>query len=97
MARSGPLLTEAQWQKIAPLLPQSPQGPTLRYGKPTDLVFASRRTPGRTPKGLRHRTPSKQVLVPHYPRTRRNIKGRPFWSRVWVFASIPAERNAPNG
>src|SRR5579864_6418937 len=25
MARSGPLLTEAQWQKIAPLLPQPPQ------------------------------------------------------------------------
>ena len=24
MARSGPLLTEAQWQKIAPLLPQPP-------------------------------------------------------------------------
>ena len=23
MARSGPLLTEAQWQKIAPLLPES--------------------------------------------------------------------------
>jgi len=25
MARSGPLLTEAQWQKIAPLLPQPPR------------------------------------------------------------------------
>jgi transposase len=25
MARSGPLLTEAQWQKIAPLLPQPPK------------------------------------------------------------------------
>ena len=25
MARSGPLLTEAQWQKIAPLLPKPPQ------------------------------------------------------------------------
>src|SRR6266446_6490016 len=24
---------------------------------------------------------------------RRNIKGRPFWSRVWVLASIPTERN----
>ena len=29
--------------------------------------------------------------------SRRNIKGRPFWSRVWVFASIPTERNALNG
>ncbi len=28
---------------------------------------------------------------------RRNIKGRPFWSRVWVLASIPTERNALNG
>ena len=28
---------------------------------------------------------------------RRNIKGRPFWSRVWVLASIPTERNAFNG
>ena len=27
----------------------------------------------------------------------RNIKGRPFWSRVWVLASIPTERNALNG
>ena len=26
MARSRPLLTEAQWQKIAPLLPKPPQG-----------------------------------------------------------------------
>jgi hypothetical protein len=25
MARSGPLLTEAQWKKIAPLLPQFPK------------------------------------------------------------------------
>ena len=25
MARSGPLLTEAQWKKIAPLLPKPPQ------------------------------------------------------------------------
>ena len=25
MARSGPLLTEAQWKKIAPLLPQPPR------------------------------------------------------------------------
>src|SRR5258708_39029735 len=25
MARSGPLLTEAQWQKIAPLLPKPPK------------------------------------------------------------------------
>jgi uncharacterized membrane protein YphA (DoxX/SURF4 family) len=29
--------------------------------------------------------------------TRRNVKGRPFWSRVWVLASIPTERNALNG
>jgi hypothetical protein len=29
--------------------------------------------------------------------SRRNIKGRPFWSRVWVLASIPTERNALNG
>src|ERR1039457_1388688 len=29
-----------------------------------------------------------------FPVTRRNIKGRPFWSRVWVHASIPTERNA---
>jgi hypothetical protein len=29
--------------------------------------------------------------------TRHNIKGRPFWSRVWVVASIPTERNALNG
>ncbi len=29
--------------------------------------------------------------------TGRNIKGRPFWSRVWVFGSIPTERNALNG
>jgi len=28
---------------------------------------------------------------------RRNLKGRPFWSRVWVLASIPTERNALNG
>jgi hypothetical protein len=28
---------------------------------------------------------------------RDNIKGRPFWSRVWVLASIPTERNALNG
>ncbi len=27
MARSGPLLTEAQWKKIAPLLPKPPQAP----------------------------------------------------------------------
>jgi hypothetical protein len=26
-----------------------------------------------------------------------NIKGRPFWSRVWVLASTPTERNALNG
>jgi hypothetical protein len=26
--------------------------------------------------------------------TRHNIKGRPFWSRVWVLASTPTERNA---
>ena len=32
-----------------------------------------------------------------HPVTRRNIKGRPFWSRVWVLASIPTERNALNG
>ena len=32
-----------------------------------------------------------------FPITRRNIKGRPFWSRVWVLASIPTERNALNG
>jgi hypothetical protein len=32
-----------------------------------------------------------------YPRSRRNIKGRPFWRRVWVVASIPIERNALNG
>jgi hypothetical protein len=25
MARTGPLLTEAQWKKIAPLLPQPPK------------------------------------------------------------------------
>ena len=25
MARSGPLLTEAQWKKIAPLLPKPPE------------------------------------------------------------------------
>jgi hypothetical protein len=25
MARSGPLLTEAQWEKIAPLLPKPPK------------------------------------------------------------------------
>jgi transposase len=25
MARSGPLLTEVQWKKIAPLLPKSPK------------------------------------------------------------------------
>src|SRR5216684_9300271 len=31
------------------------------------------------------------------PVRRRNIKGRPFWSRVWVLASIPTERNALNG
>jgi hypothetical protein len=29
--------------------------------------------------------------------TRRNIKGRPFWSRVGVLASILTERNALNG
>jgi hypothetical protein len=27
----------------------------------------------------------------------RNIKGRSFWSRVWVLASTPTERNALNG
>ncbi len=27
MARSGPLLTEAQWKKIAPLLPKPPRHP----------------------------------------------------------------------
>jgi hypothetical protein len=27
MARSGPLLTEAQWKKIAPLLPKPPKQP----------------------------------------------------------------------
>src|SRR6267378_5163241 len=30
-------------------------------------------------------------------RSRRNIKGRPFWSRVWVLAATPTERNALNG
>ena len=32
MARSGPLLTEAQWKKIAPLLPQFPK--QRRGGRP---------------------------------------------------------------
>src|SRR5712692_6054849 len=27
------------------------------------------------------------------PVTRRNIKGRPLWSKVWVLASNPPERN----
>jgi hypothetical protein len=27
-------------------------------------------------------------------KTRRNIKGRPFWSRVWVHATTPTERSA---
>jgi hypothetical protein len=30
-------------------------------------------------------------------RGQRNVKGRPFWSRVWVLASTPTERNALNG
>jgi len=30
------------------------------------------------------------------PVIRRNIKGRPFWSRVWVVASTPTERSALN-
>jgi hypothetical protein len=51
--------------------------------------------------------PTKRVEVANFltplqavgqlPRRRRNIKGRPFWSRVWVVASIPTERNALNG
>ena len=32
MARSGPLLTEAQWKKIAPLLPNPPKQP--KGGRP---------------------------------------------------------------
>jgi transposase len=32
MARSGPLLTEAQWKKIAPLLPKPPKH--RRGGRP---------------------------------------------------------------
>ncbi|MCL6567206.1 MAG: transposase [Acidobacteriia bacterium] len=32
MARSGPLLTDAQWEKIRPLLPKPPRH--LRGGRP---------------------------------------------------------------
>jgi hypothetical protein len=28
---------------------------------------------------------------------KRNLKGRPFWSRLWVLASAPTERNALDG
>ena len=34
MARSGPLLTEAQWEKIAPLLPKPPK--QRKGGRPVD-------------------------------------------------------------
>ncbi len=47
---------------------------------------------------LRHRFPGfVRGLHRYYRAVRRNIKGRPFWSRVWVLASIPTERNALNG
>jgi hypothetical protein len=41
--------------------------------------------------------PINGVRVKYYftsPNTRRNIKGRPFWSKVWVLGSTPTERNA---
>jgi transposase len=40
-ARSGPLLTEAQWKKIAPLLP-----PPSKHGKGGRLRIANRRVLG---------------------------------------------------
>ena len=45
------------------------------------------------------RPTAREVLLysERFPITRRNIKGRPFWSRVWVLASTPTERNALNG
>ena len=55
---------------------------------------------GQTPslRPLRNRLPGFVRGLPRYSGSvRRNIKGRPFWSRVWVLASIPTERNALNG
>jgi eukaryotic-like serine/threonine-protein kinase len=40
---------------------------------------------------------SRVYMVMEWLEGRRNIKGRPYWSRVWVLASTPTERNAHNG
>src|SRR5882762_7108851 len=39
---------------------------------------------------------SPSVKKSHIPKSGRNIKGRPFWSRVWVLAQSLQERNALN-
>src|SRR6266850_2712620 len=57
--------------------------------------FVTRRMKASIPLGQFTATP--QVLLGTSPVIRRNVKGRPFWSRVWVLATIPTERNALNG
>jgi hypothetical protein len=44
-------------------------------------------------RGSQHCYEIKWVPVRTLPVTRRNIKGRPLWSKVWVLASNPPERN----